>query len=518
MEGLKPSGRVSLNTGHPWRFYGPALVLVTSPVFDAAKRYTESTPLASGELARDLAIVVLVALAAVLAAALLPGRHRMKGAVFTLTLLVGTGYPALAAAAGVGPCTWADTALGLSFLACVATVTVLWLRRAPKVLESLNGALWLTAGISLLISSQTAWAQFATTPAATDRSNLGGVRVELSPDAPAPDIIHIIVDGMGRLDELHDVYGIDSTETTRTLGGLGFRINDSAVANYAQTYLAVSSMLSMDYLDQAAPLATSEQDRTLTDAIIAQATVIRALKARGYRFSLFSNGYQALVEHPLADDGVMGPTLLSEFEAYVLQGTIFRILPVRAQTFVPHRERTRAVLSALGDYAPGPRPRFVLAHVLLPHPPFVFDAEGRDVVPPRLFTLSDGSQFSGDAEEFRAGYAAQARFVLATLEKLLRRWSALPRPPIVIVNGDHGSGLGFNMRSPIGSNTSGRMRLFLGVKGLDDTAALPGSPVNIYRTLFNQKFGTTLPILPDRSYVSSWPRPYAWTEVHVGAR
>jgi len=163
MDGLKPGARVSLKAGHPWRFYGPALVLVTSPVFDAAKRYTESTPLAPGELARDLAIVVLVTLGAVLAAALLPGSHRMKGAVFTLTLLVGTGYPALAAAAGVGPCTWGDTALGLSFLACIAIVTVLWLRRAPKVLESLNGALWLTAGISLLISSQTAWAQFART-------------------------------------------------------------------------------------------------------------------------------------------------------------------------------------------------------------------------------------------------------------------------------------------------------------------------------------------------------------------
>jgi hypothetical protein len=380
-----------------------------------------------------------------------------------------------------------------------------------------NGALWLAAGIFLLSAGYGAAVELAAVVQIPDRTSLGGLRVDLDTRRPAPDLIHIIVDGMGPLDALQDVYGVDSGAATQSLNAQGLRIQADAVANYSQTYLAVASMLSMDYLDQSVSLAVSDQDRTLTDAIIAQSSVIRALKARGYRFTLLSSGYQALLLHPLADDGILGPTLLGEFEAYVLHGTIFRALPIRDLTFVPHRERIRDVLSALRDYAPAEQPRYVLAHVMLPHPPFVFDAQGRDVIPPRLFTLADGSQFGGTSEEFKAGYSAQAKFVLTTIEDLLGRWNRLPHPPIVIVNGDHGPGLGYNVKAPVGSNTTGRMKIFLGVKGLDDASTLPASPVNIYRTVFNLRFGTTLPMLPDRSFVSSWLKPYEWTEVHAGA-
>ena len=502
---------------HAWRFYGPALVLATAPAVTAANMYVASTPLLLQELLRDLGITLLVATIVAIIVALSPGRHSEKGAAFTLLVVAAGVYPALADAAGVGPCTWGDTALGTAFLGALVVALVGANRLAPGLLEGLHGLAWLGAVALLLYAGYSVGVRAIRAYRAPDRSALGGLPVILDRSRPAPDIIHIIFDGMGRLDELHDDYGIDTVAARRSLDAEGLRISTNAVANYAQTYLAVSAMLSMDYLDQARQLATGDSDRTLPEAIITQSTVLRALKARGYRFTLLSSGYAALAEHPLADDGIMGPTLVSEFEGYLLWRTIFRTLPVRAFTFVPHRDRTRALLAALQDFAPRREPRFVLAHVMLPHPPFVFDAEGRDVTPPGLFTWADGSQFRGTAAEFKAGYSAQARLTLATLRDLLGRWNRLSRPPIVIVHGDHGSGLGYDMYTPVGSNTSGRMKIFLGIKGLDDASTLPKSPVNIYREVFNQRFGTLLPVLPDRSVVSSWPKPYDWTEVHVGA-
>ena len=153
--------------------------------------------------------------------------------------------------------------------------------------------------------------------------------------------------------------------------------------------------------------------------------------------------------------------------------------------------------------------------MLLPHPPFVFDRTGRDVTPPGIFTLADGSAFPGSSDEFRAGYAAQAEYTLSVLHDLLGRWARLPRPPIVIVHGDHGPGLGYDIRRPVGSNTDGRMAVFLGVSRGGYALLPPRSPVNVYRRLFNAAFGTSLPDLPDRSFVSSWPEPYALTEVDV---
>jgi hypothetical protein len=45
--------------------------------------------------------------------------------------------------------------------------------------------------------------------------------------------------------------------------------------------------------------------------------------------------------------------------------------------------------------------------------------------------------------------------------------------------------------------------------------AVPRSPVNIYRALFDGVFGTTLGLLPDRSFVSSWEAPFDFREVQV---
>jgi hypothetical protein len=279
----------------------------------------------------------------------------------------------------------------------------------------------------------------------------------------------------------------------------------------------VAAMLSMGYLDDVASRAGTRHDRGAVEQVIDESSVIRALVARGYQFTLLSSGYEVLEHHPSASDGVFGPTWFGEFESYVFRRSPFRMLPVGALTYLPHRARTRQLLAMLEAFQPGPGPRYVLAHVLVPHPPFVFDASGRSQTPPGLFTVADGNGFAGSPEAYRAGYAAQARFALETIELLADRLGRLPRPPILIVNGDHGSGLGYNQVSPLDGQTAGRMAPFIAVGGPIDRRSPPGSPVNIYRWLFSSAFGARLPPLPDSSFVSAFTDPYAFHEVQVPA-
>ncbi len=125
--------------------------------------------------------------------------------------------------------------------------------------------------------------------------------------------------------------------------------------------------------------------------------MIRALKERGYAFTLLSSGYEALVDHPEADDGIRGPTLFDEFEAYLVPRTMLRALPMARLTYEPQRRRTEAILRSLETFQPGARPRLVLAHLLLPHPPFRYTADGRHVPPPGIFTIMDANMFPDTA-------------------------------------------------------------------------------------------------------------------------
>ena len=156
----------------------------------------------------------------------------------------------------------------------------------------------------------------------------------------------------------------------------------------------------------------------------------------------------------------------------------------------------------------------MIAHLLLPHPPFRYTADGRFVPPRTPYTIRDNRVFPGTPSQYRRGYAAQAQYVFRELEKLLARWRRLSPPPIVIAHGDHGPGLGYSQATPEESNFQGRMRIFLGVQSPIAIGAI-GSPVNIYRQVFRSAFGVPLSPLPDRSYVATWGRPFDFIEVDV---
>ncbi len=94
----------------------------------------------------------------------------------------------------------------------------------------------------------------------------------------------------------------------------------------------------------------------------------------------------------------------------------------------------------------------------------------------------------------------------------LTRWQQLQPRPIVIVHGDHGPGLGYDVVAPERSNVQGRMRIFLGIQS-PVTIGPIGSPVNIYRQVLHSAFGVALPPIADRSYVSAWTTPFDFIPV-----
>jgi hypothetical protein len=138
----------------------------------------------------------------------------------------------------------------------------------------------------------------------------------------------------------------------------------------------------------------------------------------------------------------------------------------------------------------------------------------------KLFRLTDGDQFRrfyGPAEEYVRGYHDQAVFITQQIEQVIDRiLTVSPDPPIIILQSDHGSGLGLNIFSVEQSDIEERMSIL-------NAYYLPGggrqelypeiTPVNSFRVVLRRYFGANLELLDDRSYYSTWPAPQKFVDV-----
>jgi hypothetical protein len=166
-------------------------------------------------------------------------------------------------------------------------------------------------------------------------------------------------------------------------------------------------------------------------------------------------------------------------------------------------------------------PTFTFAHIVCPHPPFIFGAKGEDVSQyDKLFRLTDGDQFRefyGSAQDYIKGYHDQARFITAQIQTVIDRILAnSSEPPIIILQSDHGSGLGLNIFSVDRTDLEERMSIlnayYLPCGGKEDLYP-EITPVNSFRVVLKHNFGAHLDLLEDRSYYSTWHDPRQFIDV-----
>jgi len=344
-----------------------------------------------------------------------------------------------------------------------------------------------------------------------------------SAPAGAPDIYWIVLDGFGRRDVLRDLYDFDSGPFLRALEEQGFFVAERARANYGQTLFSLASTLELDYLDAlAARVGPDARDREPVIETLQGSFLLRTLRERGYAIVAFETGYRGTELRDADVHLVPEEPGLSEFQHAALDLTPLGMLADRAPEldgFERHRRRIRFVLRELPKLARMPGPKFVFAHLIAPHPPFVFHADGSPAASGRGFRFQDGSHYleTSTREAYVEGYRGQAAFLAREVQRAIRALlAAAPRPPVVIVQGDHGPGSRLDHDSLAGTDLRERMAILWAIH-------LPGppepglhaalSPVNGFRIVLNRIFGDGLPLLPDRSYFATWDAPYALTDV-----
>ncbi|UCE24241.1 MAG: hypothetical protein JSU74_13275 [Candidatus Zixiibacteriota bacterium] len=337
-----------------------------------------------------------------------------------------------------------------------------------------------------------------------------------------PDIFYIIVDGYGRADILQEIYDYDNSAFLSRLHELGFRVADSSCANYPQTLLSLGTALNLDYIENLGRFESSANDRMPLAKKFQRNVVLKFLDELGYTSVAFSSGY-SMTELKSADMYIAKGRAYSEFQSILLATTPLPLFAEAAREgpHARHRSRIITTLDTLSMLSEIESPKFVFAHIIAPHPPFVFDAEGGEIGPEGRWSIRDGSHLvkdSTDLKEYIEGYRDQITFITVRLEETIREIlrTAGDEPPIIIVQSDHGPGSGLSWGNWRKTNLRERLSIFNAyyLPGLDrDPIYDEITPVNTFRIVFNEYFGTNLRLLPDKHFYAPWSHPFAYIPV-----
>jgi hypothetical protein len=151
-------------------------------------------------------------------------------------------------------------------------------------------------------------------------------------------------------------------------------------------------------------------------------------------------------------------------------------------------------------------PKFTFVHIISPHAPFVFGADGKPINPDYPITLADNRYLIKPPSRYQEGYLGQVSFlndqVLEVVDAILEKSSA---PPIIIIQGDHGPGIFIDSRSSTPPCFYERFSILNAyyLPGIDPgTIPQDITPVNTFRMIFNHYFSANLELLPNHQYFS----------------
>lgn len=326
-----------------------------------------------------------------------------------------------------------------------------------------------------------------------------------------PNIYYIILDAYARQDILRDYYHFDNSDFLSFLKDEGFYVASQSRANYNLTVLSLASSLNSVYLeDIKKEMGEGSSNKKPLVQIIASSNIRQFLQKYGYKFLAFSSGYYP-TEIENADQYIISKSNF-EFESMLLNrtlpGILFRKFCLNLEKRI-HAERILNILATLPEIAKQREPAFIFAHLLSPHPPFVFSKTELS----SNYVLADGSHLHFNKEATRQkyikAYCEQLLFINNKIKKLVKdilRNSAYP--PIIILQSDHGPRLTGDIKESTGILNAIYLRD--NEKELYDTI----TPVNTFRVIRKRVFFDDIDLLSDRSFFSVGVHtPYKYYEL-----
>lgn len=322
-----------------------------------------------------------------------------------------------------------------------------------------------------------------------------------------PDVYILLMDEYARQDELKAIGNFDNSAFVQELEDLNFSIPSCSHSNYYWSIQSMSSMLNLNYIND-----TSQQPGTVIQTDVQYDHVIWNLKhslirnrleERGYKTVAFETGFpwsevtDADIFYRADTDAIR----LTPFTSAFLDTTLYSALAPVKRMLAPGSGEAEADVFAtnspefyyavkmntfnrLDQITSVDSPKFVFAHILSVHTPYVWDEQGT---------------FSNSLQDTPANYVRQIPYnnerMLTIIENILANSA---NPPIIVLLSDHGYR---SKNQPLEQGFNN----FIAVYGPDDLKNQiydTITPVNLFRLVYNELFDGSYELLPDDQFHS----------------
>lgn len=515
-----------------WPLY--PFLLASFPVLSLYARNVERMPFRDAVRSWGITIVVVIALGAALA--LLTRSTHKAALIVSLWLLAFFFYPLYALPRSMAEDAVVVDAHLLVTAGILATISVFLARSAANFAALTRIATVITViAVALplvsIASQSLRRPEVAQLPTPSETVHYGEIQgetwAEITPEyarshTPKPDVYYIIVDAYARADVLEEYYDYDNRPFLNDLRDRGFFVADRARANYNQTLMTLTANLNLAYLDWAFDdpeeskqlFARLTRTRPTIAFALANNQVMAFLKQFGYTTVAFSTGVSQ-TEFRHADIFFETADAFNEFESVLFGGTplphLIERLTGAQPEIVLYRNRVLHTFRELRGLDDRYSPKFVFAHFISPHPPFVFRRDG-SLNTSKTNTWNTGYKgvfaigHTVSREEYQEGYRDQVHYLNIELLKTIDSIRDTNPDAIIVLQSDHGPGSMTDWNDPANTNVHERLAILTAYYFPDgDYDALNNgmTPVNTFRIIFNKYFGTDMPILENKSYMAT---------------
>jgi len=326
-----------------------------------------------------------------------------------------------------------------------------------------------------------------------------------------PDIYLIVLDAYSGDITLEHDYNFDNSEFKNNLRDRGFMVQEETYSNYPNTNLSMPSIMNMVYLDSIAErLGGDSRDVTGMRDIRNENNAMKIFKENDYKIITFFAGANAAASKELIDERLCGSFL--DLSPELQRAFVYMYFPLsytRALFNDNYQyDRLECTISTVLNFdKKDNNPLYMHIHILLPHPPFVFNSEGERVEHKYTKDIFDPN--------LRDAYLEQTIYTNKVTLEMVDSIQQRDDNAVIIVMSDHGGRLGINWENPTVMDYN---------RGLNNISALyfPGheheipekiASVNTFRVIFNTYFNTNYEILEDRQMWYVPERP--WDQIDV---
>ena len=326
-----------------------------------------------------------------------------------------------------------------------------------------------------------------------------------------PDVYYIILDEYPNDFSLKKFFKFDNSNFIDFLESNNFHVIKNSSSNFPTTVQSLTSSLNMDYLDK---LTIKENPNSknfqLLNELLSKNIVMKKFDDMGYKIFNVGSLWGPNGEFEKTDVNKC------EYKEANRDSLVRELLETSVISYFHERYseqlRRDRILCSFEEIEKinqeSVMPSFVFVHMLLPHPPYIFGPNGEHVTP--------GNSLSGVNWNEREAHIDQVEFANKKLMELIPELLNSKNKPIIILQGDTGSGFELDWDNPTKEMIQERLGNLnavyfpnLNYNHMYETI----TPVNTFRIIFNEFFDEDYKFVQDKNFWSQSDKPYQYVDV-----